>query len=72
MSRDKYNQKCLQMLNTNQFLKLSKLLIKTADREVQNVLRKSKSELSLNKYKKLYPTESSPGTTYWTKNTEAI
>lgn len=55
------------MLNTNQFLKLSKLLTKIADRKVYNVLRKSKSELPLNEYKQLHPTESSLGKIYETK-----
>ena len=59
MNRDKHTEKCLQMLNTNQFVKLNLDSTKTTEREVQNVLRKIRSKFSLNEYKQLYPTRSS-------------
>ena len=61
MYRNKYKEKCLQMLNTNQFFKLNLDPTKTTERKIQNLLRKIKSKLSQNEYKQLYPTESSPG-----------
>ena len=60
MNREKYTEKCLQMLNTNQFVKLNSDPTQTAERKVQNVLPKIKSKFLLNKYKQLYPTGSSP------------
>ena len=64
MNRDKYTKKFLQILNANQFLKLNSDPTKTAERKVQNVLRKIKSKFSPNEYKQLYPTGSSPGKFY--------
>ena len=43
MNRDKYKKKCLEMLNTNQFVKLNSDPTKTTERKVQNVLWKNKS-----------------------------
>ena len=34
MNREKYTEKCLQMLNTNQFLKLNSDPTQTAERKV--------------------------------------
>ena len=45
MYRNKYKEKCLQMLNTNQFFKLNLDPTKTTERKIQNVLRKIKSKL---------------------------
>ena len=39
---------------------------KTTERKVQNSLRKIKSRLSINEYKRIYPTGSSPGKLYGT------
>ena len=66
INKDKYTEKCLQILNTNQFVKLNSDPTKTTERKVQNVLRKIKSKFSPNEYKKLYPTGSSPGKFYGT------
>ena len=54
MNRDKYVEKCLQILNTNQFVKLNPDPTKTTERKVQNVLRKIKSKFSPNEYKQLW------------------
>ena len=43
MNRDKYTEKCLQILNTNQFVKFNSDPTKTKERKVQNILRKIKS-----------------------------
>ena len=60
MNRDRYTGICLQMLNTNQFVKLISDPAKTTERKVRNVLRKIKSKFSPNEYKQLYPTGTSP------------
>ena len=66
MNRDKYKKKCLEMLNTNQFVKLNSDPTKTTERKVQKVLRKIKSKFSPYEYKQLYPTGSSLGKFYGT------
>ena len=66
MNRDKYNEKCLELLDTEQFQKLNHDPTKTTERKVQNALRKIKSKLSINEYKRIYPTGSSPGKLYET------
>ena len=66
MKRQKYTEKCLQMLTANQFVKLNSDPMKTTERKVQNVLRKIKSRFSPNECKQLYPTGSSPGKFYGT------
>ena len=59
MNRDKCTEKCLQILNTNQFVKLNSDPTKITERKVKNVLWKIKSKFSPNEYKQLYPTGSS-------------
>ena len=44
MNRDKYTEKCQQILNTNQFVKLNLDPTKTTERKVQNVLGKIESK----------------------------
>ena len=67
MNRNKYTEKCLQILNTNQFVKLNSDPTKTTERKVHNVLRKIKSKFVPHEYKQLYPTRSSPGKFYGTE-----
>ena len=66
MNRDKNMEKYLQILNTNQFGKLTSDPTKITERKVQNILPKIKSKLSLNEYKQLYPNGSSRGKFYGT------
>ena len=66
VNRDKCNEKCLELLDTEQFQKLNHDPTKTTERKVQNALRKIKSKLSINEYKRIYPTGSSPGKLYGT------
>ena len=61
MNRDKYTEKCLQILNIKQIVKLNSDPTKVTERKVQNHLRKIKSKFSPNEYKQLYPTGSSLG-----------
>ena len=63
--RKNYIEKCLNILDTKQFGKLSKDPTKTFQRKMQRVLRKIKCHLE-EKYKKLYPTGSKPGFFYGT------
>ena len=56
MNRDKYHETCLELLETEQVQKLNHDRTKTTERKVQNALRKIKSKLSINKYKRIYPT----------------
>ena len=66
MNRDKYHKKCLELLDMEQFQKLNHDPTKTTERKVQNTLRKIKWKLSINEYKRIYPTGSSPGKLYGT------
>ena len=66
LDRRKCTKKCLDILNTTQFQKLDKDPTKTMERKVQNILRKIKSKLTINEYKQLYPSGSSPGKFYGT------
>ena len=59
MNRDKYHEKCLELLDTEQFQKLNHDPTKTTERKVQNAFRKIKLKLSINEYKRIYPTGSS-------------
>ena len=61
INRDKYYENCLQLLDTEQFQKLNHYPTKTTETKVQNALRNIKSKLSINEYKRIYPTGSSPG-----------
>ena len=64
LDRGKCTKKCLDILNTTQFQKLNKDPMKTMERKVRNILRKIKSKLTINEYKQLYPSGSSPGKLY--------
>ena len=66
VNRDKCNEKCLELLDTEQFQKLNHDQTKTTERKVQSALRNVKSKLSINEHKRIYPTGSSPGKLYGT------
>ena len=61
-----YIEKCLNILDTKQFRKLSKDSTKTLERKIQHVLRKIKCHLEEKEYKKFCPTGSKPGLFYGT------
>ena len=67
LDRTKYTKKCLDILNTTQFQKLNKDPTKTMERNIENILRKIKSKLTINKYKQLYPSGSPPRKFYGTE-----
>ena len=62
--RTKYIDKCLPMVGTKQFSKLDYGPTSKLESKVQRTLRKIKSKLHENVYKKLYPTGSYPGKFY--------
>ena len=66
MDRGKYFDKCLAILNTEQFVQLQKDPTSSLEREVQCTLRKIQQKLPTDVYAKLYPTGSSPGKFYGT------
>ena len=66
MDKTKYQEKCLALLNTNQFVKLGRDPTKQIETKIQRVLRKIKTNTSLQEYSRLYPTRSSPGKFYGT------
>ena len=66
LDRKDYIEKCLNILDTKQFRKLSKDPTKTLERNMQHVLTKIKCHLEEKEYKKLHPTGSKPGSFHGT------
>ena len=66
INRMKYTEKCLNLLNTDSFVKLNYDPIKTIEGKIERSLRKIKNNLTKQEYVKLYPTGSSPGKFYGT------
>ena len=61
-----YVDKCLSILDTNQLMKLDKNPTSLYESKMQRTLRKIKSKLSTEEYKKLYRTGSNAGRFYET------
>ena len=66
MDRTKYTNKCLEILETNQFTKLNHDSTKSVEEKIQQLFRKFKSRLSQKEYYQLYPTGSCAGKFYGT------
>ena len=66
MDRTKYTNKCLEILETNQFTKLNHDPTKLVQEKIQQLFRKFKSRLSQKQYYQLYPTGSCAGKFYGT------
>ena len=66
INRSAYLKKCLTLLKTSQFNKLTKGLTKITERKIQRVVRKMKLKLPANIYSKIYPIGSAPGKFYGT------
>ena len=64
LDRTKYTDKCLSMLATKQFSKLDYHPTSKLESKVQRALKKIKSNLPENVYKRLCPTGSYPGKFY--------
>ena len=59
-------KKCLNMLNDDNFTKLTDDPTKSIERKIQGAIRKIKSKLSKDECNKIYPTSSAPGKLYGT------
>ena len=60
----KYTQKCLNILDSEQFLKIYDDPTKRVEGKIQRCIRKLKTKVSKDDYLKTYPTASSPGKFY--------
>ena len=72
MNKSKYLEKCLTLLNSEQFVRLNEDPTKTNERKVQRMLRKIKPNLTDQEYKRLYPSGSAPGKFYGTAKLHKI
>ena len=66
MDRTKYTNKCLEILETNQFTTLNHDPRKSIEKKIRRLLREFKSRLSQKEYYQLYPTGSCAGKFYGT------
>ena len=66
LDRNIYGEKCLSILDTNQFIKLDKNPISSYKSKIQLTLRKIKSKPSTGQYRKFYPTGFNAGIFYGT------
>ena len=57
INRSKYTNKCLNILNTEEFLKLDRDLSNPIQAKIQRAVRKIKSHLSNQEYMRIYPTD---------------
>ena len=64
MGRSIYTEKCMSLLSSNQFKHIPNEPTKSLEPKVQRTIRKIKSKLSEQGYKKLHPTGSCPGKFY--------
>ena len=72
LDKNIYVEKCLSILDTNQFTKLDKNPTSSYESKIQRTLNKIKSKLSTEEYKKLYPTGSNAGRFYGTAKVHKI
>ena len=66
MDWSKCIEKCLNILQTEQFTKLRHDPTKSIETKIQQELRKLKIRLTIKEYRRLYPTGSNPGGFYGT------
>ena len=66
MNKDKYIEKCLTQLHTENFVKLDNDPTKRTENKVQEILRQIKDDIGEETYKKIYPSGSNPGKFYGT------
>ena len=72
MNKSKYLEKCLTLLNSEQFVRLNEDPTKTNESKIQRMLRKIKPNLTDQEYKILYPSGSAPGRFYCTAKPHRI
>ena len=65
VDKTRYIDKCLSLLESNQFKKLNKNPTSTYEVKIQRTLRKLKSKFSREEYYKLYPTGSNAARFLW-------
>ena len=61
MDNSQYMKKCLNMLNNDNFIKLTDDSTKLIEEKIQKAIRKIKSNLSKDEYNIIYPPGSAPG-----------
>ena len=66
LNKQTYNNKCNQILQSQQFTSCEEDPTKTIEGKVQRAVRKIKSHLTPTEYNKIYPTGSNPGRFYGT------
>ena len=66
LDRTKYTEKCMALLNTERFKRLTTDPTVATEQKRQIVFRKIKSKFSEQEYKRLYPTGSAPARFYGT------
>ena len=66
MDSSQYMNKCLNILNNDNFIKLTDDPTKSIEGKIQRGIRKIKSKVSKDEYNKIYPTGSAPGKLYGT------
>ena len=66
LDKTKYMDKCLSLLDNEQFIKLNTDPTKSIESKIQRAIRKIKNKISENEYKTIYPTGSAPGKFYGT------
>ena len=72
MDRNKYLNKCLALLNSEQFVKLNQDPTAKTEKKVQKIFQKIKQQLPKEVYQKLYPKGLSPGKFYGTAKTDKL
>ena len=69
---NRYTNKCLNILITEQFQRLDRDLTKPIEAKIQRTVRKIKSHMSNQEYMRIYPTGSAPGKIYGTTKKHKI
>ena len=66
MDSSKYTEKCLELLENDQFAKINDDPTKRIESKIQRCVHKLKSKITKDEYSKLYSTGSNPGKFYGT------
>ena len=69
---NRYTNKCLNILITEQFQRLDRDLTKPIEAKIQRTIRKIKSHMSNQEYMRIYATGSAPGKIYGTTKKHKI
>ena len=72
IDRNRYTNKCLNIINTEQFRELDRDPTKPTEAKIQRAVRKMKSHLSNQEYMRIYPAGSAPGKCYGTAKKHKI